>query len=113
MLGVVEAYPCINNTDAYRPVVGMLLHYADGHRESIGQVRLDWVVEPIMVSELEKLYFRGKRTKKSWGYVAYVTTEPPASRGRTNWLDVGRAGTLEWWFSPRHSVLFYNNIRLN
>lgn len=93
--------------------MGMLLHYADGHRESIGQFRLDWAVEPIMVAKLEKLYFCGKRTKKSWGYVAHVTTEPPASRARSSWLDVDQAGTLEWWFSTRHSVLFYNNIRLN
>ncbi|KAH7129632.1 hypothetical protein B0J13DRAFT_140093 [Dactylonectria estremocensis] len=113
LLGVVEVHPCINNTSAYRPVMGMLLHYADGHRESIGQFRLDWAVEPIIVAKLEKLYFCGKRTKKSWGYVAYVTTEPPGSRAQSSWLDVGQAGTLEWWFSSRHSVLFYNNIRLN
>lgn len=113
MLGVVEAHPCINSTAVYRPVVGMLLHYADGHRESIGQVRLGWVVEPIVVTELEKLCLHGKRTEKSWGYVAYVTTEPPARLDGSNWLEVGRAGILEWWFSSRHSVLFYSNTRLN
>ena len=113
MLGVVEVYPCVNVTSAYRPVIGMLLIYADGHRESIGQVRLDWALKPIRVAKLEKLYFCGKRTKKSWGYVAHVTTEPPAGQTRSRWLDVGRAGTLEWWFSSRHSVLFYNNTRLN
>ncbi|CAM1509461.1 Fc.00g032000.m01.CDS01 [Cosmosporella sp. VM-42] len=113
MLDVVEVHPCIDHTCVYRPVMGLLLYYADGHGESIGQFRLDWAVEPITITKLEKLYFYGKRTKKSWGYMAHVTTEPPGGRAQGRWLDVGQAGTLEWWFSSRHSVLFYNDVRLN
>lgn len=67
----------------------MLLHYPDGHSESVGQFRLDWAVKRIMVAQLGKFYFYGKRTDKSWAYVSDLTTERPASRGQSRWLDVG------------------------
>ncbi|KAG8673851.1 hypothetical protein FPOAC2_07320 [Fusarium poae] len=105
--------PCINTSASHRPVVGMLLYYHDGHRESIGQFRLDWSIKPIAVGETDKLYISGKRMKKSWGYVASVTTQAPLDRGVDCWLDVPQVGVLEWWFSSRHSVLFYDNVRLN
>lgn len=113
MRSVVEVHLCVDHTSVYRPVIGLLFYYADGHGESIGQFRLDWAVEPITITELEKLYIYGKRTKKSWGYVSRITTQPPGSRTQSRWLEVNQAGTLEWWFSSRHSVLFYNNVRLN
>ncbi|KAM5352737.1 hypothetical protein ACJ41O_005459 [Fusarium nematophilum] len=113
MLHVTEVHACINRTDPHRPVTGMLLCYADGHRECMGHLRLDWVGEPILVGETDKLYICGKRTKKNWGYVAAVTTRAPVSGAEGRWLDVAQAGTLEWWFSSRHSVLYYDSVRLN
>lgn len=104
---------CIDKSAPHRPVVGMLLHYVDGHRESVGQYRLDWSIEPITVGETDRLYICGKRTKKSWGYVATVAAGPPLNRAEGCWLDVAQTGLLEWWFSSRHSVLCYNNTRLN
>lgn len=104
---------CINRTARHQPVMGMLLCYADGHRECLGQFRLDWVAEPVVVGEMDKLYLCGKRTKQNWGYVAVVTTQAPVDRTAGRWLDVAQAGTLEWWFSSQHSVLYYNGIRLN
>ncbi|KND86482.1 hypothetical protein TOPH_08886 [Tolypocladium ophioglossoides CBS 100239] len=100
-------------TAPHRPVMGMLLYYADGHRECVGQFRLDCVVEPIMIGDTDKLYICGKRTKECWGYVADVTSRAPASGAKGRWLDVAQAGTLEWWFSSRHSVLYYDGNRLN
>lgn len=110
---VTEVYACVNRTAPHRQVMGMLLCYADGHRECVGQFRLDWVAEPIMVGETDKLYICGKRTKESWGYVAAVTTRAPVNRTEGRWLDVAQVGTLEWWFSSHHSVLYYDNMRLN
>lgn len=113
MLHVIEVYPCINRTSLYQPVIGMLLHYADGHRECVGQFRRDWVAEPVSVGNSDKLFICGKRTKECWGYVANVTCQEPRSRSESRWLDVAQAGTLEWWFSSRHSVLYYDSNRLN
>lgn len=93
--------------------MGMLLCYADGHRECVGQFRLDWVAEPIAVGKTDKLYICGKRTNKSWAYVATVVTRAPTNRADGQWLDVPQAGVLEWWFSSRHSVLYYDGTRLN
>ncbi|KAF4426698.1 hypothetical protein F53441_14094 [Fusarium austroafricanum] len=104
---------CINTSASHCPVIGMLLSYHDGHRESIGQFRLDWSIKPFAVGETDKLYIFGKRTKRSWGYVASVTTQAPLDRGEGHWLDVAQVGVLEWWFSSRHNVLFYDNVRLN
>lgn len=113
MRNLTLIYTCINNSVPHGPVVGMPLHYADGHRGSVGQFRLDWRIEPLAVGETDKLYICGKRTKQSWGYVATVTTQAPLIRTEGNWLDIVQVDSLEWWFSSRHSVLFYNDIRLN
>lgn len=113
MQRVTEVHPCIKMTTPHRPVIGMLLSYADGHRECVGQFRLDWVAESIMIGDTDKLYICGKRTKECWGYVAAVTVRAPASRAEGRWLDVTQAGTLEWWFSSRHSVLYHGSNRLN
>lgn len=113
MRHLTEVYPCIKMTTPYRPLIGMLLSYSDGHRECVGQFRLDWVVERILVGETDKLYICGRRTKERWGYIAAVTCRAPANRTEDRWLEVAKTGTLEWWFSSRHSVLFHDNTRLN
>ncbi|KAG5766485.1 hypothetical protein H9Q72_005450 [Fusarium xylarioides] len=106
-------HACVDKSAPHQPVIGMLLYYTDGHRESVGQFRLDWSIESITVREMDRLYICGKRTKQNWGYVAAATTRPPLNQAEGCWLDVAQAGLLEWWFSSRHSVLFYNNSRLN
>ncbi|KAF5019171.1 hypothetical protein F66182_8821 [Fusarium sp. NRRL 66182] len=106
-------HACVDKSAPHQPVIGMLLYYTDGHRESVGQFRLDWSTESITVREMDRLYICGKRTKQNWGYVAAATTRPPLNQAEGCWLDVAQAGLLEWWFSSRHSVLFYNNSRLN
>ncbi|KAF9770073.1 hypothetical protein IL306_012424 [Fusarium sp. DS 682] len=113
MRRLTSIQPCINASASHRPIVGMLLYYHDGHRESIGQFRLDWSIKPFSIGETDKLYICCKRTKKSWGYVASVMTQPPLHRQEGRWLDVAQVGVLDWWFSSRHSVLFYDNVWLN
>ena len=91
----------------------MLLEYADGHRECVGQFRHDWVAEPVLVDEADMLYISSGRVKGNWAYVAAVTTQALESQAEGSRLDVTHAGTLEWWFSSQQSILYYGNTRLN
>ena len=113
MSALVQVHLCVDSSSIYRPILGIILYYSDGRRESVGQIRLDWMIKPITIVAQEILYFSGKRCKKSWGYVAQVTTELPSDSAQSQWLEVNQGGTLEWWFSSRQSVLFYNSMRLN
>lgn len=109
---ITEVHPCIKRTDPDRQVMGMLLHYSDGHRECVGQYRLDWVAEPVVVGEMQKLYICCKVGRKGNRYVAAVTARAPG-QAEGWWHDVAQSGTLEWWFSSRHSILYYDGVHLD
>lgn len=107
---------CIEESKQHRSVVGMLLWYADGHRECVGQWRFDWASERVPVSETGKLYVcthrieRGKFAGHS--YVSTVAVQAP-SQGKAPLADDGRwgeipwKGSLEWWFSRSQVSVFH------
>ncbi|KAF5020171.1 hypothetical protein F66182_7811 [Fusarium sp. NRRL 66182] len=113
MAHLTEIQPCVDKTRTHQPIIGMLLHYADGHRECVGQFRLDWASELIMLSETDNVFICGKRTGEGRGYVSTITASAPVGDSSERWLHIEQTGTLEWWFSLRHSVLYYNGVRLN
>ncbi|OTB17451.1 hypothetical protein K445DRAFT_310884 [Daldinia sp. EC12] len=80
-------------------IIGMMLQYEDDHRECLGQMRLDWTAQPLIVGEADKLYIAMDIIERD-SYVAVVSTSEPVDRGEyLSWLDVPWYGTLEWWFS--------------
>ncbi len=112
---VTEIHPCTNKKSLHPSVMGMLLCYADGHRECVGEFRLDWVAKPVMVRKMDNIYIfregpsgggRGTNT-----YVTAVTTRASESRVESRWHEVAQAGTLDWWFKYG-SILYHNGRRL-
>lgn len=101
MQAVAEISLCVDASAQHRPVKGMLLSYTNGRRESVGQVRLDWIAESIMIGDTDKLYIQGKEAKKLWGYVAAIVARTPINQPpkeeKEKWLEVSQNDTLEWW----------------
>lgn len=117
---VVAIQLCVETPVRHQPVVGMLVSYADGHKECVGQWRFDWASKPIDTSGTDGLHICHQRTRylssgrhRYIGIVA-VRTElrqtSPVADGE--WSAVGWTGTLEWWFSRRYIWLYHNGVRL-
>ena len=109
---VTEIHLCVDIKASFRPVVGMLLYYSDGHRECVGQMRLDHMAETIPIAKTDILSFRSKETAEGMKYIDLVTTQAPEVR-KDCWLDVYLCGTLEWWFWAERHVLRYAGASLN
>ncbi len=106
MKGVLEITLCKDVSLSYRPIIGMLLWYADGHRACVGQYRFDMALESIRFKEGMILYLGSQRTAKRYLYVADVKVYPPFDPGKLAWIDVDWNGSLEWWFSDHHCIVY-------
>ena len=104
MQGVAEIILCRDVSSTYKPVMGLVLRYHDGHGACLGQFRFDKSFETILVDQYGALHFGSRRTRQSFLYAAEVTIDR-VDRGELAWLDVNWDGKSEWWFSRRHTVL--------
>ncbi|KAI1413244.1 hypothetical protein F5Y13DRAFT_179711 [Hypoxylon sp. FL1857] len=119
MRDVAKIAPCVDKTHPQRLVIGMLLQYKDGHRECLGQVRLDWMVDPLEVGEASKLRIGMTKAKIKTTLtgqlglhvtrnVATVTLSESTDKKVDQWVDVPWYGTLEWWFSEKSTEIKYH-----
>ncbi|KAL7940556.1 hypothetical protein V8C42DRAFT_337215 [Trichoderma barbatum] len=91
-------------------IIGLLLHYHNGLRASVGQVRLDQLSKEQQVPDNATIRFVISRTEYQCPYVSsvLVLTEGTAEGPPTILdLEVACYGTLEWWFSRRQCQLAY------
>ncbi|XP_044717283.1 uncharacterized protein HRG_08791 [Hirsutella rhossiliensis] len=104
---VVEIACCVDGTVSHKPVIGMMVHYGDGHRACIGQYRLDWVLDKSPADPSMSLRIGLAKTRKNFPYVARITLGNPAAPASDSlsWMDVPWHGKLEWWFSQRQCRL--------
>ena len=109
MEDVVEINLCVDKTASHRPIVGMLLRYSNMHRACVGQFRLDWAHRPLQVNQAGRLHIGMKKTGKGHSYIADININSPTDRGSTTQFDIPWNGILEWSFSHRQCVLYYNS----
>lgn len=112
---VVGITCCIDTVRNYQPIIGMLIEYAEGHRECVGHYRLDKAAEPFK-RDLEdhegELRIGMSRNQLGKPYVARVGPwgDVDSDTSTLQWLDFPWRGRLEWWASPRRGVeLCYSN----
>ncbi|KID94874.1 hypothetical protein MAJ_09173, partial [Metarhizium majus ARSEF 297] len=91
-------------------VTGLLLHYHDGSRASVGQVRLDRVGPKQQVPHNATIRFTLSRTTDQCPYVSSILILPrlvrnffPAKSDLD--LEVTCYAILEWWFTRRQCQL--------
>lgn len=106
---VVEITTCRAAAATNSAITGLSFRYANGTTACVGQVRLDRLDRPLIVTSSKRLYLCFKKTEESFSYVSEVlqSTENPQSITGT-WFEVSWAGTLEWWYSYRQCQVWHN-----
>ncbi|KAF4446708.1 hypothetical protein F53441_9641 [Fusarium austroafricanum] len=86
-------------------IIGVLFTYEDGHRECLGRFRFDKTLETIRVDQTSDIHIGSLRNMFKCLYVTEFGLSPPHTQVFRSWMKVSRTGTLEWWWSFRHSVV--------
>ncbi|TFB04218.1 hypothetical protein CCMA1212_004128 [Trichoderma ghanense] len=108
LTGLVRVTPCRAGD---RPgLTGMLLHYSNGHRESVGQVRLDCLCLPISLQDRTSWYlaFKAAAGGKFFYLAAIMATPPSPDSGFEKVVQLFFEGTLEWYWSSLDCHVLYN-----
>ncbi len=86
---ISEVTICRDVSLSHRPVTGMLLRYASGHRACLGQFRFNMALEEMQIKDGGVLLHIGsRRTAERYMYVAEVTVQLPPDRGEASWIHV-------------------------
>ncbi|KAH8891427.1 hypothetical protein GQ53DRAFT_841379 [Thozetella sp. PMI_491] len=97
---VISLTVCRDISLEHKPVIGILVHYRDGHRACVGQFRFDKTMEHVPVDH--EFYIQFER-KPDWRYVAQVVTCPPDAE---DWIKAKAGGKLEWWFTQYQCIVY-------
>lgn len=85
-------------------IVGMLLTYADGRQRSVGQIRLDYMDPPLVVTS-GKFWLGSDKSKEerlSGGFwplrsnINWVEADTPLEHEKREYFEVPLTGSLEW-----------------
>ncbi|KAH6707376.1 hypothetical protein EV126DRAFT_159646 [Verticillium dahliae] len=106
LANITELAACRTRGTDKPAILGLLFRYADGRRTSVGQVRLDYLAEPLEVKSSESMYLGFARTHDGCPYVDSVESFP--SRRDITYLKISWEGNMEWWFSHRQCVVHCN-----
>ena len=85
-----------------RPCLGIILHYANGRQEALGQIRHDKYLS--QETDMEKSEFRMSYVGKIL-YVFYKEASTASSSIGEAWINLPRSGTLVWWFGTQGNML--------
>lgn len=111
---IVEVTPCQGLLKGIWTVIGLLLRYQNNHIECVGQIRRDWLTQPVAINTSESMSLGFTRIMKGpWEMCSYVfdvkfsRQVARESEEFITWFDVPWHGTLEWWFSYRQSMIYH------
>lgn len=107
--GLAEIIPCVIKNGA--GIAGMLLRFSNGHRESVGQVRLDSLGPSTIVNKPS--WFLGfGRMHGIYPYVtALGTTLSKVERDSDLVMQLFCDGAIEWIWSRRQCLVMYKGQR--
>jgi hypothetical protein len=109
---VVAVSPCCRITKGAPEFIGLLLHYSDGKRACVGQVRLDCLGPLLAIESSPRLYLGFKINDENRPYIARVEISA-ANLDVTvaMWFEVSWNGTIEWWYSYRQCQIWQDGHR--
>ncbi|ELR04041.1 hypothetical protein VC83_09262 [Pseudogymnoascus destructans] len=102
--GLTGVQFCQDKEQRNHPRIGLILHYSDGHIESLGQFRWDLTVSDIIAAPIRIEICRDEDERYyNHPYIGAVETIPPFNaRGEERkWQDIPNHGVLVWWNNPR------------
>lgn len=99
--GLEEITPCLPR-DGSPGLTGLILHFPDGRRGSVGQVRLDCIGESFTVSEAPLWFLAFGKWPGGCPYVLEAGIGRPVVDGHVQHvMELSRTGKLEWiWPEP-------------
>ncbi|KAF5022664.1 hypothetical protein F66182_5282 [Fusarium sp. NRRL 66182] len=112
---VVEVIPCRSWTPGSTGIVGLILTYSDGHKDSVGQIRLDHLMPPVAVDPTGDMWLGSRAHPVSqWhGSIVEAMRIIPSDGGTIyggntseqglRWIRVQWRGRLDWLFWYRQS----------
>lgn len=108
LTGVESVTPCkFSDKPGYS---GMLLHFSNGHQESVGQVRLDCLCPSMDLESSTSWFLVFKRRSDLHPYVAAITTTACSSKTDIEEVvELSCDGRLEWWWSRHQTYVIYKN----
>ncbi|EEU36051.1 uncharacterized protein NECHADRAFT_102079 [Fusarium vanettenii 77-13-4] len=99
---VVAVRPCRRQTGDLMEILGLLLYYSDGKQAPIGQVRFDYLDQPILTDGCPLIYLGFEKTKPKGPFVSRLETAAHNLDNKVSmWFEVFLKGALEWWLSYR------------
>ncbi|KAF5021324.1 hypothetical protein F66182_6646 [Fusarium sp. NRRL 66182] len=105
---VAEISICRRPSRDTSEILGLMLHYADGNRACLGQVRLDCLDPPFVVTPSQSLHLGSKTTAGKGPHIVRAcisgTDEDRKSVEGSEidiWFEVVWSGTVEWWFTDK------------
>ena len=109
LMNAVKIIPCQEKFTSHSPIIGLLIHYRNGDRACVGQIRFDCLGIEFTVEMFLKLCFWFARIKFKHPYIARVAQFPPRDNELYQWLDLRWKGRLEWWFSYWQCQVYYES----
>lgn len=110
--GICEITPCRGINHGRQMVIGILLQYESGHIDCVGQIRRDWLGDPVVIDPSQNMVLGFTRVQSGpWERCSYLfdvrfsRSEPSISE--VTWFEVPWHGTLEWWFSYRQAMVYH------
>ncbi|KAF4447885.1 hypothetical protein F53441_8635 [Fusarium austroafricanum] len=87
-----------------KAIVGLLFTYTDGRQRCIGQVRLDWLEDPLVVTSekiwlgcaVEEVKPLGEGFWPPTNRIKWVSVSKPLADGKRQYLEIPLSGRLEW-----------------
>lgn len=105
--GVVQVIPC--QTGSMPLIIGLLLKYADGTCDCVGQYRHDCLLPPVDVGDAPTLHLAFGRREGHFHHVAKVTVNRPPYNWDLVWLELPWHGLLEWWVGPEQVKIHHQD----
>ncbi|VUC27985.1 unnamed protein product [Clonostachys rosea] len=106
---VVEVTACLRkpeawSTDRRKIVSGLLLYFADGHTERLGEARIEYLRRPIKVLDPSHVLCLGL----GMDLVRSCTIRPAHELSQEDVIEIPLQGMLEWCFSREKIWIWYN-----
>ncbi|KAL3590745.1 hypothetical protein FPOAC2_12947 [Fusarium poae] len=109
---IVAVTPCRRVKEGSTKFIGLLLHYSDGKRESVGQVRIDSLSPPLAIGSSSRLYLGFNTNDEKRPYIARIEiSDAHPDQTVDLWFEVCWNGIIEWWYSYRQCQIWQDGRR--
>lgn len=104
---VIRVTTCQTGSGDTASIIGLLLEYADGSLDCVGQYRYDSTLRPLDVGDALMLRIGFSRRLGCYHHVAKVTVDVSSS-DLDFWLELPWRGHLDWWVGPRQVKIHHD-----